>query len=95
MEISWIPLYIYVPKITICMCRSFARAWGKVDVLNKRGESPLYQASCLPNRIDIVELMLSYGANQRIHTNSGNPLHAACVAGEAKYIIELVKNGQL
>ena len=42
---------------------------AKVDVLNKRGESPLYQASCLPNRIDIVELMLSYGANPRIHTN--------------------------
>ena len=69
---------------------------AKVDVLNKRGESPLYQASCLPNRIDIVELMLSYGANPRIHTNSGStPLHAACVAGEAKYIIELVKNGAI
>ena len=65
-------------------------------MLNKRGESPLYQASCLPNRIDIVELMLSYGANPRIHTNSGStPLHAACVAGESKYVIALVKNGAI
>ena len=87
----------------IC-CQNCYLACGKalvehgatVDVLNRRGETPLYQASLRPNRHEMVELLLLHGADPRKHTNAGStPLHAATVAGEHKYVIELVKNGAI
>jgi hypothetical protein len=89
-------LHICCQKHYLGCAKALLENGAKVDVVNKRDETPLFQASLLKNRHAMVELLLLYGADPRKHTNSGSTaLHAACVAGEVEYVIQLVKNGAI
>jgi len=56
----------------------------------KRRETLLHIAAALPNRIQIVQYLLSKGASQEKDVNHNTPLHIACIRGGPKTVAALM-----
>lgn len=65
----------------------------KVDDQSFDGQTPLHFA-CAKGHLDLIKLLLEYGANRDILDNHGHsPLYYACLHGQAAEMIYLLQNG--
>ena len=88
------PLHICSIRHSLYCAQELVRYGADLEVKDREMKTPLWYACSLPDRHELVDLLLEAGANPNAHTaNSSTCLMAAVVAGEVEYVSMLIKHG--
>jgi ankyrin repeat protein len=67
---------------------------AEVDIVNRRGHTPLYTACRRSESLPVVQILLEHGANISIGNRiNKTPLHRAAHFGHSQLVEELLKHG--
>eukprot|EP00942_MAST-04A_sp_MAST-4A-sp1_P008279 g8279.t1 len=88
------PLHLCSIKHSLYCAQELIAHGASLEVLDREEKTPLWYACSVPDRHDMVHLLLESGANPNAtNAKTSTCLMAAVIAGEVEYVSMLIKHG--